>query len=58
MDEAMELIRKLGFFEKCGFTREQAIEMLKAEQMAIMNSRLSEVVKEGRSDESDTQKGE
>jgi hypothetical protein len=53
----MEIIDRIGFYEKCGFTRDQAIHVIEIEQMMALSDRLSEVAKVGSSDESDTQKG-
>jgi hypothetical protein len=53
----MEIIDRMGIYEKCGFTRDQAIHVIEIEEMMTLSDKLSEVVKVGSSDKSDTQKG-
>jgi len=38
-----EIIEKIGEYEKFGYSRDQAIEIMKIEQMVIIGNRLSNI---------------
>ena len=35
-----DIVEKIGMYEKTGFTRDQAIQVVQAEQLLVMNNRL------------------
>ena len=50
MKTAFDIIERIGMYEKAGLERPDAIEIVKIEQMMIMNNRLTAIAKHLRKD--------